>query len=210
MARSAETHRNRTYRVFILATKPIPANKEQDFAPEHFPGTTYSEFSKLEDMAKATGRVVVWKPREAEGQRTPEHYAAFFRQIFFLGKPAQVFVDELGELTEGLSGRRVPRFYRSMYTQGRGLDIGISSGIQDVVYIPREILTQADVIHVMQLDAEPDRVKLAKSFGKQLLIPVPDKHGVYVVDTDASQIRYFNDWRRYVDGERENPAPTGR
>ena len=207
MARSAEAHQNRTFRIFILATKPIPANKEQDFASEYFPGTSYSEFTRLEDMAKSTGRVVVWKPQEQEGQRTPEHYAEFFRQVFFLGKPAQVFIDELGELTQGLSARRVPRYYHSMYTQGRGLDIGISSGIQDPVFIPREILTQADIIHVMQLQGEPDRKKLAASFGKQLLIPVPDKHGVYVVNTEESQIKYYNDWHRYVDGERESPAP---
>src|SRR5690348_9203578 len=170
MATAAERHRNRSYRIFVLATKPIPPHKAQDFTPAHFPNTTYSEFSRLEDFPKQTGRVIVWKPREEDGQRDPEHYAWFFRRIFFLGKPAQVFVDELGELTEGMSGRRVPAFYHKMCAQGRGLDIGISSGIQDPVYIPREILTQNDMLFAFRLQNPNDRKKLADTFVPQFLI----------------------------------------
>lgn len=164
-------------KIFILVTKrePIPL-----FRPKFFPGTTLSVVTRLDQVLRASSRVVVFEPKpETKG---PDLYARYFKMLYDrterTGRAAITYVDEMNAVTGGRANGGSKHF-KLLYTEGGGMDIGAWASVQDGVNLQREFLSQAEHILAFPLKMPSDRKKLSEILDTKLPPRYPDKRGFY-------------------------------
>lgn len=188
LALGAEANRHPTYQIFVLWTK---LERKPLFAKRYFPGTSYAEVSKVKEVLKPRARVVVYKPQFRE--KNEAGYDEFFSTLYWRAektkRPSTIVVDESNAVTD-YRANGGPLSYRKCFTEGEGLEMGMIVGIQDPVFLQREMLSQADHIMVFREQRNRDRQLLSDEIGYKLPKRFPDKHGFFYFRSDIDPVYY--------------------
>lgn len=146
---------------YILDTKAAGDFKgftDKRIGVQHF-GNTVPKLIKPERSGKP---YLVWTPEEDN----IDMYDAFFKAIYQSRRPAIVYVDELGSITNA-NATRFPRYYDILLKQGRGLNIGLISNTQSPAYVPNNLIRQATHLVRFRLNDDYDSKKLGKQLGQE-------------------------------------------
>lgn len=189
-ALQAEKVHSPHYQEFILWTKQ---ERTPLFTPRHFPGTTVAVVHSVNDILKPRARVIICQVPYHE--KNVGGYERFYSQIYWRSEttkwPATVWTDESNAVTEYKANGGPPSFKRC-YTEGGGLGLGMGSGVQDPVFIQREMISQADHLFIWRVQKSADRKLLSDEIGVPIPRWYPDKRGFYYFRSDMEPI-YFPD-----------------
>lgn len=184
---------NQLLKLYPLSRLYVLDIKLRDF--NKYPGIYAGD--SLPPKLKSNERVQVWQPTIIHPE-TVERWLYRVRQ----DPPAILHLDEVlavcykhGDPSEELT--RIAKL-------GRALPISTISHTQDVVDLPRGILSQPDHIVRFRLKNKYDRRYMDGLFEEEKMNEPKDQHGLWYVDAEVGgEPRYFSDAQEFLFGSGE-------
>lgn len=197
---AAEAASRRDYRIYILWTKP---ERTPLFAASHFPpGTKIRTIGSVPTAtrdAESVNVIALWRDKRTWGLGAK--YDDWVRaQIDMLCRDiylraarnrdvALLYVDEMNRVTN-YRPNGGPPWFRRLYTEGRGLGVGVWGGMQRPAFTQGEALSEREHILVFRLEHLSDQKKAADMLHLAKMEEPPDPHGFWYRGPGGAAVYY--------------------
>lgn len=184
---AAAAHTRPDYHLYLLWTKP---ERSPLFSARHFPG---ARLRVVRHVATATrdaedvNVIALWQDRRTWGMGAQydrwvqDQVDMLCRDIYLRAarnrETALLYVDEMNRVTN-YRPNGGPPWFRRLYTEGRGLGVGVWGGMQRPAFTQGEALSEREHVLVFRLEHLSD-IKRSEDMLQTKPITWPDPHGFW-------------------------------
>lgn len=121
--------------------------------------------TKMSELKKAGAGRYVYRPsaRDIADKKTRQEFLNEWFKIIYYCRNRVIWIDELYEVAE--SALVMPHYLRSIYTQGRSMNIGVVGITQRPAFIPGFCMSEAEHAFVFQLRLPQDKKRVHEYIG---------------------------------------------
>lgn len=121
---------------------------------------------------------------------TDDTEALEYLNICYKNGNCTVYIDEVNAIIPPQT--KVPQVFINIWQRGRFKNISAWAGTQRPVSIPLVFVSETEYFFTFRLNLEQDRKRIAEFAGKQVLIPIKDRHGFYFYDVNDDTLKYYS------------------